>query len=204
MKSPAVIFDLGNVILLFDYRRMTKKLSQAYGLDEETIHQTLIEPKRHSPLETGQIQPAEFIRECFPLLHAKLPTEQLKEIWCNIFWENWPVIEMINALRGKVTLLLLSNSNAWHIDYVKSHFNVLEPFDHLVFSHEVGLRKPDPRIYQHALNLAGNCAPVVYVDDIPEYVNAATQLGITAIHYTDPAILKSKLTTLGLLDSPTR
>lgn len=199
MTQSAVIFDLGNVILFFDFHRVADKLSRISSIDRESICQFLFDARHHSPLETGEIQPEDFLRKCLPSFPVELHTEQLQEIWCDIFWENGQVIEIIKTLQGKAKLLLLSNTNHWHIEYIKTHFTVLDLFDETIFSHEIGLRKPDPKIYQHALDLLPPDTPVAYIDDVLEYVEAASKMGITGIHYTHHDILRKRLEALGLL-----
>ena len=58
---------------------------------------------------------------------------------------------LITALKGRFRLLVLSNTNAIHIDMVRERYPILGHFDHLVLSHEVKAMKPDPRIYAAAL-----------------------------------------------------
>ncbi len=91
---------------------------------------------------------------------------------------------MINVVRqakasGLRTALL---SNSWGNDYLRDDWDQL--FDAVVISGEVGMRKPEPEIYRHTLDLLG-CAPgeAVFVDDLERNVRAAAALGIIGVHH---------------------
>jgi len=103
--------------------------------------------------------------------------------------------QMIRDLRARgVRTALLSNS--WGSDwYPRDDFPEL--FDAVVISGEVGMRKPEPRIFQHAAALLdlepGHC---VFVDDVEANVEAAIGCGMTGVHHTDPALTQQRLTEL--------
>jgi epoxide hydrolase-like predicted phosphatase len=103
--------------------------------------------------------------------------------------------QMIRDLRGRgVRTALLSNS--WGSDwYPRDDFPDL--FDAVVISGEVGMRKPEPRIFRHAAELLdlepGRC---VFVDDVEANVRAAIGCGMTGVHHTDPALTEQRLTEL--------
>jgi len=103
--------------------------------------------------------------------------------------------QMIRDLRtsGVRTALL---SNSWGSDwYPRDDFPAL--FDAVVISGEVGMRKPEPRIFRHAAALLdlepGHC---VFVDDVKANVEAAIGCGMTGVHHTDPALTQQRLTEL--------
>jgi epoxide hydrolase-like predicted phosphatase len=103
--------------------------------------------------------------------------------------------QMIRDLRSRgVRTALLSNS--WGSDwYPRDDFPDL--FDAVVISGEVGMRKPEPRIFRHAAALLdlepGHC---VFVDDVEANVEAAIGCGMTGVHHTDPALTQQRLTEL--------
>jgi epoxide hydrolase-like predicted phosphatase len=103
--------------------------------------------------------------------------------------------ELIRALRGKgLRTALLSNS--WGpTGYPRDDFPGL--FDAVVISGEVGMRKPEPRIFRHAATLLDlepeHC---VFVDDIEANVTAAIACGMTGVHHTDPVLTRQRLTEL--------
>ena len=103
--------------------------------------------------------------------------------------------ELIRDLRGRgVRTALLSNS--WGPGGYPRH-DFPELFDAVVISGEVGMRKPEPRIFRHAAALLGlqpeHC---VFVDDVEANVNAAIGCGMTGVHHTEPALTRQRLTEL--------
>ncbi|MDL4775990.1 MULTISPECIES: HAD family hydrolase [Thermomonosporaceae] len=152
-------------------------------------------------LEDGSLEPAEFER----LLAAELRTVDGGPVAAaglirRMFGAFDPVEPMYEALRaaraaGTRTALL---SNSWGNDYPRDLFAGL--FDAVVISGEVGMRKPDERIFRHAVELIG-LAPeeCVFIDDIEHNITAAEAFGLQGIHHTDPAATIGTLRDLGLL-----
>ncbi len=103
--------------------------------------------------------------------------------------------ELLRDLRAKgVRTALLSNS--WGPDgYPREDFPGL--FDAVVISSEVGMRKPEPRIFRHAVDLL-DVAPreCVFIDDLEANVKAAVDCGMTGVHHTDPACTQQRLSEL--------
>ncbi|GAA0948679.1 HAD family phosphatase [Nonomuraea longicatena] len=138
-------------------------------------------------LERGELSGADFERD----LAARLLTldgvppvaEGLLERMFAGFHRVDAMYDALLDLRGHgVKTCLLSNS--WSNTYPRDDWD--EVFDAVVISGEVGMRKPEPRIFQHALDLVGlpgeRC---VFVDDIEANIVAARDLGIAGIHHLD-------------------
>ncbi|TYK53448.1 HAD family phosphatase [Actinomadura decatromicini] len=167
-------------------------VKQAYdGSDVNPIH----------GLEDGSLPVAEFEG----LLAAELRTVEgdpveAAGLIARMFGAFAPVHPMYDALRavraaGARTALL---SNSWGNDYPHDLFADL--FDAVVISSEVGLRKPDERIFRHALGLLGlDAADCVFIDDIEHNVRAAEALGIRGIHHTAPGATIAELRSLRVL-----
>jgi len=179
-------------------RRVTQWYAQDH-LDQKLVSDLLLNPEDHHAIETGKLKPDDFLKRCTQLLGVAFNFHVLKEIWCDIFLENLPAIDIVKQLQGRSKLVLLSNTNSWHIEFIRQRFTIIERFDEVILSHEVGLRKPDPDIYRHAIHLALPNASIFYIDDILEYVEAASKMGIIGIHYTDTESLRMQLTALGVL-----
>jgi putative hydrolase of the HAD superfamily len=152
-------------------------------------------------LEDGSLGTAEFER----LLAAELLTVDGGPVAADgligrMFGAFTPVEPMYDALRavraaGTRTALL---SNSWGNDYPRDLFAGL--FDAVVISCEVGMRKPDERIFRHAVDLLGlapgECA---FIDDIEHNISAAEAIGIRGIHHTSPGATIGTLRELGVL-----
>lgn len=102
--------------------------------------------------------------------------------------------------KGYVTALLSNGNHETFERRILAHNPWFRPlFDHLVISSEVGLRKPNPEIYQHVLSkLAVSPEEAVFVDDNEENTLAAQKLGIESILYTNTDAVKSGFKRLGI------
>ncbi|MBI3184391.1 MAG: HAD-IA family hydrolase [Myxococcales bacterium] len=156
--------------------------------------------KVHRGLIRGEGLRAELCRR----LGADIPREEFLELWSCHFTVNRPLLPCVEALIGRVKLLLLSNTNDLHWEYLRPKLPLLERFDHLLLSYELGLIKPEPAIYLRALELS-RAAPVeaVFFDDLPDYVEAACRVGIHGRLFREPAELCAQLRALGLELPPT-
>nr|WP_246421882.1 HAD family phosphatase [Nocardiopsis mwathae] len=156
-------------------------------------------------LERGEVDTGEFERALAAELRlvdgGEVPAAGLIE---RMFSRFHPVDEMYAVLRqargqGVRTCLL---SNSWGNGYPRDRF--ADSFDAVVISGEVGMRKPEPEIFRHALELTGlSPAECVFIDDIEHNVRAAVELGMTGILHRDPAETRDRLArTCGIAVDP--
>ncbi|MDP9862724.1 MULTISPECIES: HAD family hydrolase [Streptosporangium] len=86
-------------------------------------------------------------------------------------------------------------SNSWANEYPRDGWD--EVFDAVVISGEIGMRKPEPRIFEHALGRVGLAGhECVFVDDIEANITAARALGIVGVHHRDPELTIAELERL--------
>ncbi|MEY9215370.1 HAD family phosphatase [Thermobifida halotolerans] len=146
-------------------------------------------------LERGEVEIPEFERMLADRLRlvdgGPVPAEGLI---ARMFAGFEPIEEMYAALRAArdqgVRTCLLSNS--WGNGYPRELF--AETFDGVVISGEVGMRKPEPEIFRHALELVGlEPQDCVFVDDVESNVAAAVELGMTGIVHRDPGETRVRL-----------
>jgi 2-haloacid dehalogenase len=99
-----------------------------------------------------------------------------------------------------VPVYALSNWSAETFPLTHDRFPFLDWFDGVVISGELGVVKPDPRIFQHLIDRFGLVPrQSVFIDDQPANVEAAARLGFTAIQFVNAAQLRRELEALGLL-----
>jgi putative hydrolase of the HAD superfamily len=105
---------------------------------------------------------------------------------------------MVEFLVGQVKLVLLSNTHDQHVAYLRPKLPVLEQFDGLVLSYEVGALKPEKAIYEKALAVAGT-APwkTAFFDDVKSYAIGATQVGVHGRVFTTVEQFQEDLAGLG-------
>jgi putative hydrolase of the HAD superfamily len=96
-------------------------------------------------------------------------------------------------------LVLLSNTNAIHIELVRQKYPVLQHFHHLVLSHEVKSMKPDPAIYREAIANA-HCLPgeCFYTDDIAENIEAGKRMGLDAVLFESREQIEGAMRARGI------
>ena len=177
-----IIFDMGKVLIPFDFSRGYQALAPHSPFTAEEIPKEIGKTDLVLRLESGQIEPLPFFEEFTSILKTSISYEEFCNIWSCIFLPDTLIPEdFIATLRKRYRLLVLSNTNAIHFEMVSVNYPILNHFDHLVLSHEVGAMKPDPKIYNAAIANA-NCAAqnCFFTDDIPAYVEGARLAGLNA------------------------
>jgi HAD superfamily hydrolase (TIGR01509 family) len=135
------------------------------------------------------------------MAQKKLQFETLMHAVSDIFMPNDPVISIAEKLKEKGhRLFLLSNTCEAHFAFASSQFPFLKCFDGYVLSYEVGARKPEKKIYEKALEIAGcRNEECFYIDDILPYIESARSMDIDAEQYTNPQALTQHLHARGIL-----
>lgn len=195
-----IIFDLGKVIVPFDFQRSYTKLSPLCGLSNEQIPERLRQTDLVQRFESGKIEPEDFVREFSSALGIKLQYAEFCEIWSGIFLPETLFREdFLRSLRERYRVLLLSNTNAIHFEMIEANYPILQHFDHKVLSYKVGAMKPEPAIYEEAIRHAG-CLPeeCFFTDDIPQYVEAARRAGIDAVRFESATQIERELRARGV------
>ena len=196
----AVIFDLGKVIIPFDFARGYRALESLCGIPAAEIPARIGATDLVIRLETGLIAPEDFVRELSEVLGLRIGYAEFCSIWSSIFLPETLIPEaMIAALARRYRLLLLSNTNAIHFEMVRRNYPLLGHFHDFVLSHEVKAMKPAPAIYREAVARAG-CPPAecFFTDDIAAYVAAAKAEGIDAVQFTSLEQLETEMRSRGI------
>ena len=195
-----VMLDLGNVIVPVDFRRCHDELGKVCRFPPDQIQARLSGAGLVERFETGATSSEEFFREVCRVLDMKVTWPRFWEIWSSIFAPETLIPEpLIEGLSRNRRLLLLSNTNANHFEWIKENYPLLRHFDAYILSYEVGAMKPSPRIYEEAIASAG-CRPeeCFFTDDVASYVEAARRAGIDAIQFRSLPQLEQELAARGL------
>ena len=196
----AIIFDLGRVIVPFDFNRGYEKISVLCGVPASQIS-ALISPTRLvQQFECGQLEPRAFVSQLSAHLKMEPTYEEFCEIWSSIFLPHTLVREkLLEGLAKNYRLVLLSNTNAIHFEMIRENYPLLRHFHSFVLSYEVGAMKPDPLIYRRAVEEA-RCLPeeCFFTDDIAEYVEGAKRQGIDAVQFESGEQIESELRARGV------
>jgi epoxide hydrolase-like predicted phosphatase len=194
MKIEAGIFDLGKVVVHSDGGVLLSEVRQELNLDDKKLRQVAAD--LGNTIGTGTISEEEYLRQ----LDENAPLDLFKRSFKRDFRLFDETIDILRSLKEKrIKLAALSNTIPQHVE-VMSERRVFDYFDIRVLSCEVGLRKPDARVYELTLRKLG-IAPeqTFFTDDKEENLRAATELGIIAILFENPSQLKRDLRNLGLV-----
>lgn len=194
----AVILDLGNVLAFHDNELLFLQLGEAYGR-EPTQLQAELDQGLWDAVNTGHLPGDALRRELNARLGRTVDRADFEARWSCHFTINTPMVKAVEALVGKTTLVLLSNTHDLHMTYLRPRLPVLERFGGLVLSCGIGLRKPDLDIFRYAAQVAG-AAPsrCVFFDDIERYAKSATAAGLHGRVFTSVDRFHLELRELGL------
>lgn len=188
MTIRAVLFDLGGVILRTEYQAPRQHLAERFGLDYEDIEKIVFGGGSASRASLGEITEEEHWRNVMKIL--KLPAGDYERVRDEFFAGDVIDHEILNFLRSikpKYKTGLISNAWSGLRDYiVREKFD--DAFHHMVISAEVGVAKPDARIFHIALEqLQVKAKEAVFVDDVLENIETCEKVGMKGVHFTDPA-----------------
>lgn len=196
----AVFFDLGKVLLDFDWEVVCKDATTWCDTDPvQMIRWIATSPQTHE-YECGRLTSHQFFDHARTALGFRGRFEDFAELWSDIFTEIPETVALVRELKGRLPLALLSNTNELHVEWVMAHWDFMHLFDDMVLSFREGCAKPGPEIYQHALaRLSVKPAEAFFVDDRPENVAGAMAAGMDAVPFTDGAALRAALVQRGVL-----
>ena len=195
-----VIFDLGRVIVPFDFQRAYSRVEFLTGIPASEVRARISPTGLVQEFESGQLASELFAARLSALLGLQTTYREFCELWCSIFFpETLLTDEFVGALKANYRLVLLSNTNAIHFDMLLATYPILRHFDELILSYKVGAMKPSRMIYDAAVE-AARCMPseCFFTDDIPEYVEAARAAGIDAVQFQNAEQIQRELRARGV------
>ena len=179
----AFLFDIGNVLLKFDFSVAMKKtlaLSEVHDAIEATTQIDRIK----LGYEDGQIDRAAFLRGVFDVLRYRGTEADFIDAWEDIFTPNEPMIALLDRLHGRFPLYLLSNTSDIHRDYIFRRYEFFGRFTAGTYSYEAKASKPGREIYEIAQRQLGiEPATTFFIDDLLPNIETARSLGFNAHHY---------------------
>ena len=180
-----IFSDLGNVIVFTNHRKITEGLARYTDKDESQIYDFFVNSKARKGFEKGRISPQQLFVNFKDNLNLRLNFNKFNEIWCSCFIGlNKEMEKLLYKLKKNYKLVLLSNTDEMHFNYLKKKYRILGIFDGYVLSCKTGYKKPNPMIYLQAIKNAKTIpSQIVYMDDVYAYVVAAKIFGIKGIQY---------------------
>ena len=196
-----VISDMGKVILHFDRDIFYEKIARFCPYSKDEVKElTLQNFDIVVSFNEGAITPEEFYRQVISKLKAEIGYDEFYAIYSDVFFLNSAVLDILKRLKGRYKLILLSNTDVMHFAFIKKKFPEILIFDDYILSYEVGVMKPDARIYDEALKRTGfKPEECLFIDDMEENIKGAQRLGINVILMEPCTDLETVLRGMSLL-----
>lgn len=195
-----VYLDLGKVLIDFDYDVAALRLLKISPHPLSEISDVLSEPQLLFEFETGRLSAIEYYKIICDALEMQISLDEFRSLWGSMFLPE-PLVseEFLQNLKRKNRLILLSNTNEIHFDYLVERFPILNQIEERVLSYRVGYMKPDPQIFQLAIEKAGGVPEnIFFADDRLENVEGARAAGIQAIQFKSEMQLRQELNDRGV------
>lgn len=199
MELNTIYFDLGNVLLAFDWKKTFERILVRSALSREDMRKRFLQA-RYVQYELDQITTDEFFSDLTRLLEYRGSKEELQEILTHIFSPIDHHVALARRLKARYRLGIISNTNRAHADFFEARYDFLDIFEVRIYSHVVRARKPDRKIYDLALSsMNATASESLFIDDLKENVDAARNLGWQAIHLKKATNLERELLASGVL-----
>lgn len=186
MAIRAVFFDLGGVIVRTEFQSPRQHLAERLNQEYEDLVRLVFESETSRMASLGKLSVEEHWAAVVEKLH--LPVTESKAVYAEFFAGDFldrELVAFIDSLRPAHKTGLITNAWGDMRSYLGRE-KVTGAFDVLIVSAEVGVLKPQPRIYELALAQAGVTAQeAIFVDDTAVNVEAAAKLGMTGILFKD-------------------
>ena len=200
MKISAICFDLGKVLIDFDWTAMTAHVAEKSPLTPEEIGQLISSDNEVLGYERGAITTAKFFNHLKKRLEYTGTTRELRTAFTEIFSPISDHIALAALLAPHYPLAIISNTNDAHITYAEGSYSFFSLFPHRIYSHEVGSMKPDPQIYERAREAVGSPdrTEMLFIDDLEPNIIGAVALGWQTIHLRPDVSLRDSLASYEL------
>lgn len=186
----------------FDHRIAAEKIAQHCRMSGQEIYELFFNSETTRLFEEGRLLQEDFFLRIKSALKLRIDFQDFLPIWNQIFFlspKNRKVYELASRLKGTYRTAVLSNINVLHYEYLKQEFDVFGAFHWVFVSCELGLVKPDPKIYRKALAQLGvSAAETFYTDDRAELIESAQRLGIKSFVFRGAEQLQKDLLQAGV------
>ncbi|MCB9168805.1 MAG: HAD family phosphatase [Flavobacteriales bacterium] len=186
-----ILLDLGGVLIDVDYERTARAFKDLGCTDFDGLYSKARQTDLFDRFETGELGAEAFRDELRRLCRKDLTDPEIDTAW-NAMLGSIPAarISLVERLRQRYRVLLLSNTNAIHVpaftEIVRRESGITDfkgIFHGAYYSCEIGLRKPDADAYLHVLGRHGaRPGNTLFIDDSPQHVDGAWHTGLRAEH----------------------
>lgn len=199
-KPSVIVFDLGKVLVDFDYSIAGQRIASRASLGAQAVKDFI----DHSPLlftyEMGRMTRREFYEAICQATGFRGSLDEFAEFFADIFVSIEPMVRWHALLRERgYPTFILSNTNDMAVEHIRRCFPFFSNFDGYIYSYEVKSLKPRPEIYAALEAMAGVAGDrILYLDDRPENVAAGVERGWQVILQEHPEKTFAAAARLGL------
>jgi len=192
--KPVIVLDVGGVLVDIDLDALFADLSRRLGKTLRTPPPVAFD-RLFFPVQIGEKSFEDIIPALNASLNASIGPDEWRDLCCSIFTREVPGMkEMLHQLKTDFFLVGLTNTIELHWTFLLKNYEILRLIDGFVISYKEGLAKPDPAIYQAAVDrYCDGRPPYFYTDDTPEYVEAGRKMGWQAEVFRSPLQFKNDL-----------
>ncbi|MCZ6617214.1 MAG: HAD family phosphatase [Gammaproteobacteria bacterium] len=201
MAIRTIIFDLGGVVFRYEAQTRLQQFAAFTGETIETVRRRLIDSGYSQSCDLGRFKGDRAYREGIKLLGHRMTMERFRNMWISVFEPSEDVVALVRRLKTHTAIALLTNNSDLVREGLQGAYSeILDLFRPHLFSADLGVLKPDPRIYQIALHLLNSePAETLFIDDAATHVAGAQSMGLATHHFRTAEILEKELETMALL-----
>ncbi len=198
----AVVFDLGKVLVDFDYGIVARRIAARGKMTLGEIAQYISQSPLFAHYESGRLTTEQFYQEVRRVTGFRGDLAEFSECFADIFAPIEPMVELHAALRRKgLPAYIFSNTNELATEHIRRTFPFYANFDGYILLYEHGAMKPDAKLYEVVEQKSGRRnAELLYLDDRPENIEAGAARGWQVILQETPEKSRAAVQKLGLLN----
>jgi HAD superfamily hydrolase (TIGR01509 family) len=198
----AVVFDLGKVLVDFDYLIAGRRIAARGKLTLLEIGVYIARSPLFVEYESGRVTTQQFYEEIRGVTGFRGDLTEFSNCFADIFTEIQPMVRLQAELQQRgMSAYAFSNTNELAAEHIRRSFPFYSKFDGCILSFEHRAMKPDARLYEVVERQSGRReAEILYLDDRPENIAAGAARGWQVILHESPEKSRAAIQKLGLLN----
>ena len=198
--APVFIFDLGKVLVDFDYTVAAKKVAARSAKSPQDLHAFLGSSPMLVEYESGRLTRQQFYQAVRDAIGFHGDIAEFGSYFADIFTAMPETIALHAEVRRRgFRTFIFSNTNDLAIEHMRGNFPFFANFDGYILSYEVGGMKPQPEIYAAMEKMSGKRgAELIYIDDRPENIETGRARGWRAIQHESAEKTRRALAEFGV------
>lgn len=197
-----VVFDLGKVLLDFDYRVAAEGLANRSDASRFQIQEFIDQSPLLNLYEKGKITREGFFDEIQRMSGYRGSLRDFSALFSDVFTPIEPMIQLKERLTAaRIPTCLFSNTNDLAIEHIQAAYPFYKEFDGYVLSYELGFMKPEKELYEAVETITEfSGSEILYIDDREENIVASASRGWNALLHTSSQASIQWLEQQGLSD----